>query len=73
MEINDCGIIACSLEEKGWVDSDLGLLEAALPQPMIPTVSGGGIGFALASVSQFGFPLWAYALEALSQLPVNFG
>lgn len=48
------------------MDSGLGLPEAALPQPVIATVSEGEVDFALASISQFVFPLWAYALAALS-------
>lgn len=55
------------------MDSDLGSPEAAFPQPVTATASESWVDFALASVSQFVFPLWAYALAALSQLPVNFG
>lgn len=54
------------------MDSDLGLPEAALSQPLIATVSERGVDYALESITHLGFPLWAYALVALSQLPVNF-
>lgn len=55
------------------MDSNLGLPEAALPQSVMATASEGGVDFALASISHFGFPLWAYAHVVLSQHPVNFG
>jgi len=49
------------------------MASAALPHATFATVSGGGVDFALASTSCFGFPLWTYVLVPLSQHPASFG